>query len=327
MIKRKIKKTIKKLIKFALLPLKIISLPILKSEWYKSLFFDADGELYPDNYWYRKHDERNYDLVNIGSSGAKWGLDYSNFNIKAMNWAQQPQTLLEDFNILRNFHSILKRNGIILIVIMPFTGLRKTTGARDAIRYLKIHSHEPIEPYGIRKARLLMQYPILFGKNAIKSGIKYLLGIDVKKTNKSNLEVNPMSAENLDKDALHWVNVWKKQFNISDFDAPLTEDNRERCDYCIKLMQTLIDFCQERSYRPVYVIPPVTQHLAKYYTPKFEETYIYGYLRSVNRNIPLLDYSKDKSLQEDDLFFNSFFLNKRGRNLFTEQLLKDVGVI
>ena len=93
-------------------------------------------------------------------------------------------------------------------------------------------------------------------------------------------------------------------------------------------MRELIDFCTERGYKPVFVIPPVTEHLAKFYTPKFEETYIYEYLKAIERNVLLLDYSKEAKYRNDDsLYFNSFFLNKRGRKAFTHQVLSDLDII
>lgn len=302
---------------------------IKRSVWFNSLFVGTDGETYPDKYWYRKHNERNFDLVNLGSSGAKWAFDYSGLDIKAMNWAQQPQTLLEDFNLLRNYHSILKKGGIVLITIMPFTGLNKSTGVRDAMKYLKIDVHEPIQPHELHKAQRYAQYPILMGKQAIKAGLKHALGkerpLDVSKT--VNAEKNPMSTDELGKDALRWVNGWKKQFSITDFENPLTKENQKGRDCRIKLMQSLVDFCLERGYKPVYVIPPVTKHLSKYYTKKFEDTYIYGFLMSVDRDVLLLDYSKEESFGDDNLYFNSFFLNKKGRKVFTERVLKDAGVM
>lgn len=322
-----IRKFFRKLKHIALIPLKILSKPIYATEWYKGLFVGADGETYPDNRWYRKHEERNFDLINLGSSGGKWAFDYSEFNIKAMNWAQQPQTLLEDFNLLRNYHSILKKGGIVLITIMPFTGLNKTTGVRDAMKYLKIDAHEPIQPVEVKKARLYTQYPILMGKPAIKAVVKHWLGKEQMTSNsisKENMEKNSMSDIQLEADAKRWIDGWKKQFFIEDFEAPLTEANQKGREYRIKLMRNLIDFCKERTYKPVYVIPPVTKHLSQYYTSKFEETYIYGFLRDVDRDVLLLDYSKDESLQKDELYFNSFFLNKKGRCVFTETVLKDL---
>lgn len=323
-----LKKICRKMMGLILLPLKIINKPIIKSSWFKSLFVGDDGETYPNNAWYRKHDERNFDLVNLGSSGGKWAFDYSGFNIKAMNWAQQPQTLLEDFNLLRNFHSILKKGGVVLITIMPFTGLNKSTGVKDAMKYLKIDARDPIQPYEFRKAILYAKFPILMGKPAIKAGIKHLLGKEKTsgKPYAPNLEKNLMNVEQLEADAARWIDGWKVQFGISDFDAPLTAVNQKGREYRIKLMRTLIDFCIERSYKPIYVIPPVTKHLSKYYTKKFKEIYIYDYLAAVNRQVPILDYSEDDVLQDDGLFFNSFFLNKKGRKLFTSRVLKDVSV-
>lgn len=303
---------------------------LYRTNWYKSMFRDLNHETYPDNVWYHKHDERNFDVVNLGSSGGKWAFDYADLNIKAMNWAQQPQTLLEDYNLLRHFHSILKQGGYVLITIMPFTGLNKKTGLMDAMKYVKFDIQgEPIQPYMFKEAQRYANYPILFKKQAIKALIKCFLGRDKKigERPETQLDLNPMSKEELEMDAKRWIDGWKRQFGISDFDSPLTEENEEGRAYRIKLMQTLIDFCTERGYKPVYVIPPVTEHLAKYYTPKFEETYIYGYLKGVNRDVLTLDYSKDKEFRfNDDLFFNSFFLNKKGRKLFTRRVLKDLKI-
>ena len=301
---------------------------LYKTNWYKSMFLDPNHEIYPDNVWYREHDERNFDVVNLGSSGGKWAFDYADLNVKAMNWAQQPQTLLEDYNLLRHFHSILKRGGYVLITIMPFTGLNKKTGLMDAMKYVKFDIQgEPIQPYMFNEAIRYATYPFLFKKTALKVLIRYFMGRDKKcgLHPETQLEYNPMKSNELEKDTKRWIDGWKRQFGISDFDAPLTRENEEGREYRIKLMQTLIDFCTERGYKPVYVIPPVTEHLAKYYTPKFEETYIYGYLKEVNRVVLTLDYSKDSEFRfNDELFFNSFFLNKKGRKLFTRRVLKDL---
>lgn len=312
------KKVIKKLAYYVSLS------PLLKkTNWYKNLFVE---DIYPGNYWYRDHDERNFDLIVLGSSSAKWAFDFSEVDLKAMNWAQQPQTLVEDYNLLRNFHSILRKGGTVIITIMPFTGLNKKTGLKDALKYQKIHSHEPIQPYLYEKAQRMAQMPLLMGMPALKALIKYLIGKDeILRTNEiANCENNPMNSEQLENNALSFIDGWKVQFNISNFDEPLTEENKEGREFRVKLMQTIIDFCTEREYNPVFVIPPVTQHLSKYYTSTFEETYVYSFLREINRDIQLLDYSKDQKFQQDSLYFNSFFLNKKGRELFTSRVLSDL---
>ena len=313
-----------------LITLYIINKSLRKTTWYLSLFVDPKHEIYPDNVWYRKHDERNFDLVNLGSSGGKWAFDYSDLNIKAMNWAQQPQTLLEDYNILRHYHSILRKGGYVIITIMPFTGLNKETNLYDALKFARFDLQgEPIQPHLFREAHRISRFPILLGKVAIKAFVKFLIGRDKPKEDKaeSKMEHNPMNISELDIDANNWINGWKRQFSIDDFEAPLTPKNLEGREYRIKLMRQIVDFCAERGYKPVYVIPPVTNHLGKYFTPKFQQLYIYDYLQQVKRDVQTLDYSKNVELQKDDLYFNSFFLNARGRKIFTAKVLKDLNIL
>ena len=296
------------------------------TQWYRSMFVDPDLELYPGNSWYRKHLERNFDIVCLGSSSAKWAYDFSGLDVKGMNWAQQPQTLLEDFNLLRNYHSILRKGGFVVITIMPFTGLNKKTGLMDALKYLKLDAQEPIEPNNLEQAWRYTKYPFLFRKHAFKALAKYVLGRETVYLDRRPMaENNPMDERALDLDALMWMNGWKNQFAIDDFEAPLTEENLKGREFRINLLRQIIDFCVERDYVPIYVIPPVTQQLYRYFTPQFQQLYIYTFLSDVGREVKLLDYSKCKELMDKDFYFNSFFLNKKGRSAFTLRLLEDLG--
>lgn len=302
---------------------------LYKTNWYKSKFVSADHEVYPDNIWYRSHDDRNYDIVNLGSSGGKWAFDYTGTGVKGMVWAQQPQTLSADYQLLRHYHSILRKGGYVAITIMPFTGLNKQTDVWDAVRYLKIDTqNEPIETYLLDEARQFAELPIMTGKPAVKTLIKYMLGRNKPIENTlAGLDHNTMDEAQLQQDARRWMDGWQRQFVIDDFEAPLTPQNQKGRAYRIDLMRKLIDFCIERDYQPVWVIPPVTKYLASHFTPKFRQLYVYDYLKQVDRNIPLLDYSNDQELMDESLYFNSFFMNLRGRKLFTRRVLKDLKLI
>ena len=298
---------------------------IKRPNWYKSLFVDDNHTTYPDNVWYREHLERNFDIVNLGSSSAKFAFNYDGLPIKAMNWAQAPQTLTEDFILLKGCHSILRKNGIVLITILPFTGINKPVTAKSLMRYIpNLHPQafngQPLKD----EAYKLYDNPLLFGKPAIKAIIKYLLGKDTPAPKAIQPSTQPMNSEQLEADAQRGSDGWKAQFNIQDLDAPLTAENQEGRKVRVKLMQDLIDFCKERSYRPVYVIPPVTSHLQKRYTHTFINTYITSYLEEVDRHIPILDYTKDEELTNDSLYFNSFFLNTAGAKQFTSRVVTDL---
>lgn len=309
---------------FCLAVLFVMNKILLKSNWYKNLFVDYNHERYPDNVWYRKHDERNFDLVNLGSNCSKYAFDYSDCDIKAMNWAPGSQTLIDDFKLIKNFHSILKDGGIVLITIMPFTSINKKVGFIDSFKYCDTLDSTLIDEKYRRKCYLLKNFPVLFGKSALKAFVKVLLEKDRDNNIQCKTETNPMTDNQLKEDAKHWIDNWKKEFSISDLSAPLTDENLEGRKFRIEVMRNLIDFCIERGYKPIYVIPPVTQYLDKYFSDSFKKIYIYNFLEEVARTIPLLDYSNDTTLMDKDLYFNSYFLNMSGAKVFTKKVLSEI---
>lgn len=309
--------------------LPILSRPVKASEWYKAKFVDFNHERYPDNVWYREHDERNFDVVNLGSSGGRWAYDWQVVGVKGMNWANQPQTLIDDFRLLKNFHSILRKNGVVIITIMPFTGLNKETSVMDTFKYLGTLYWDVVKdmPY-LDQAERLRNYPILFGMPAIKAAIKHLLGREAKTSDwRETIEENPLSRKELENDAECWMSGWAWQFGIADFEAPLTKENQEGRRVRINVMRDIIDFCTERGYRPVYVIPPVSRYLAAKFTSRFRGIYIYEFLKIVNRDVLTLDYLDAADFEDDDLYFNSFFLNAMGRRNFTKRVVQDLQLI
>lgn len=304
----------------------LASRPIKASLWYRYLFVDYDHQIYPDNVWYREHAERNFDVVSLGSSGGRWAYDWQSAGVKGMNWAQQPQTLIDDFRILKNFHSILRKGGTVIITIMPFTSLNKKTGVMDTLKYLPTLYWDVVQdmPY-LSQAQKLRAYPILFRKSGIKAAINHILRLERPiKDWRVDVEINPMTDEKLELDSRAWMDGWAKQFSIKDFEAPLTMKNAEGRNIRIGVMREMIDFCIERGYRPVYVVPPVSPALAKHFTIKFREVYINDFLRDVDRTVEKFDYTNDCEFADNRLYFNSFFLNKPGRERFTRRLVKDL---
>lgn len=302
----------------------LVNRMLLKSCWFEQLHADPDHQVYPDNIWYREHDERNFDLVNLGSSSARYAFDYSGEPVRAMNWSSGTQTLIDDYKLVQNFHSILKENGTVLITIMPFTSINKKTGLKDAFRFSRVLDSTLTDAQYRMRCRILEKLPVCFGIPAIKAAVKKFIGKDIRKMEGNDVEKNPMSDNQLEKDALRWINGWKTQFTIADLEQPLTEPNQEGRRIRIGVMRDLVDFLEERGYRPVWVIPPVSGYLRKYFTPGFTDIYIYSYLRQVDRQIPVLDYLDSVEFQDKDLFFNSYFLNKKGARQFTHRVMSDL---
>lgn len=295
---------------------------LLNSLWYRNLLVDYNHEIYPDNVWYRAHDERNYDLVNLGSSSPMYAFDYSDYHIKAMNWAQQPQSLLYDVRLFKNFHSILKDGGYVLISIMPFTSINKQSSVMDAVRYSHTLADVLIDEEYRRKAMFLGRYPIFMGKRAIKELAKSIIGYRQISQKDHQPEDSSMSDNELQNDAMFWNELWRKQFNIRDYKDPLTKQNAQGRQVRIEAMRELIDFCRERGYNPIYVILPMTKQLRNYLDDEFMDKYVYEYLKQVERDVPVLDYLKDEELARPEWYANAYFLNKKGAKKFTGKVLE-----
>lgn len=308
----------------ALLAVFLLNWLVFTSNWFKRLHADPENEIYPDNIWYRKHNERNFDLVNLGSNSAKYAFDYTDETVRAMNWSSGTQTLLDDYKLIRNFHSILKENGTVIITIMPFTSINKQTGLMDAFKFWKVLDHTQTAPEYRKKCFILEKFPICFGIPVFKAIAKRLIGRDKEIMNIDDADVPSMSERRMAEHAYMMIDSWKREFSIKDLEKPLTERNWEGRKVRIGVMREMLDFLEERGYRAVYVIPPASSFLKKYFTDAFMETYIYSYLRQVGRDIPILDYLTGGEFQNKDLYFNSYYLNRRGARIFTQRVVTDL---
>lgn len=294
--------------------------PVKRTNWYKNV--EPEFGKFPVERWYRKNFERNYDIVNVGSSSALYAFDYEGLGVKAFNWAMQPQSMEYSFKILKMFHSILKLNGIVLIPFSPFSGLSVKGKWNESLNDRYYGILDPMLIDGFENVLRRRQYPLLTNtKLAIKRLIK-----DEPPRNRQKKITIVTTREEFEKDAENWMAIWKNEFRILDLESPLSPENMAGRLSRKNIVAEMIGFCMERDYQPVIVIPPVHSSLSALMTDRFKELYIYSFLREIQEceNIPLLDYLVDTNFQDSALYYNSFFLNKKGARLFTKVLLDDL---
>ena len=288
--------------------------------WYKSTI--PDMSLYPTNEWYREHLERNFDVVNIGSSSAKYAFDYSGLPVKAFNWGEQPQLLSNGLKVLKTYFSILKENGTVIISLCPLSGL-DVEGKWDKTvndKYYYILPCELIDDYKAVSRR--RKYPLLYlPKLSIKSIIK-----EVQKQKTKACKTQP------DKCLIDESKIWGEnsmtQFGIDELNAPLSPVNLKGQGKRIVLLTDILSFCMERSLRPVIVIPPMHKRLSNKFTPTFRDNYIYPFIRKANtHNVLFLNYMDDERFDDERYFRNSFFMSEEGARKFTRIVLKDLHIL
>ena len=268
-----------------------------------------------------KNIPKNLEIVNLGSNQPKFAFDYSQSNILGMNWAVGPQSFEYDFRLLKNFHSHLKIDGKVLITICPFSFFFLDKNKTAHHKYYNFLDPSFIDNYSIKIKRFYIDFPILTAKKQILRILK-----DVKPDNRLELASNPMNNEDIKKDAYKWLNGWIKQFGLKDLShIELSDENKISIDKNITLLKEMISFCKENNYEPVLLVLPVTKELSSVFPDKFMQKYIIDYINNSNeQNAKFLNYWKDERFENPEFYINSFFMNKIGRNKFTEQVLEDL---
>lgn len=279
-----------------------------------------------DSMKFRKDIPLDLDICNLGSNSGKFAFDYENSSLKGANWAVGPQTLSYDFRVLKNYFSYLKEGATVLMPLCPFSSCIKDfeDDTNNHKYYSFLHPVLILNYSQLTNEKVMRSVDKPFQSSPLRSILRILRDIPSRPTINNKI----MDDESLDANAYEFINNWKQQFSISDLDAPVSSKNRDCITYNTNLLKEMISFCVERNLKPVILIPPVTRALSSKFPELFRENYIYSFIKEANVNhIVLLNYLDDKRFDDPDLYFNSYFLNPKGRRIFTSQVLSDLGLI
>ena len=303
---------------------------IKKSNWYKNIFIHTNQ--FVTNAGYRNDLQRNYEIVNLGSNPALYSFFYE--HIKGQNWATGSQGPEMDLEILKYYYSYLKKGGIVLIPIVAFSSCtpylwhkkNRYLGMQYYSRFAKVlennYQASKCIP-NLDKVKMWIKYPLICQPNVFLHLFR-----NTPIDNRLCITEQTMSCLELNNDADKWIEGWKHEFNIKNLDLPLDNDMEAYHEECANKFVEIINFCKERDLKPVLIFPPMSNVLNARFSEKAKDTYIYSFIRNIQKKtaVDFLDYMCDKRFSSTELFFNSFFLNLRGRKLFTKQVLKDLNL-
>ena len=118
---------------------------------------------------------------------------------------------------------------------------------------------------------------------------------------------------------------WKREFSIKDFGDPMTPTNRASYKLMLGTTRDFIAWCKAEKLKPVFVYPPAAKCFDTLFPDSFMKAYVYDFLKDLDaKDVPFIDYWKDPAFRENRLWATSLFLNKTGRKLFTERVMKDI---
>lgn len=272
-------------------------------------------------FWKTSARQDNLQVVNLGSNHPKFGFDYSETGIRGENWAVGPQTFEYDFAILRQNARYLTPGATVVIPVclLNFFLYRQKSRAIHA-KYYSFLPKEDIVDYSWIEKLMVYDLPLLFHPKRVRFIFR-----DVKPDNLLGLSSNPMTTdEELKNDGLRWINCWNDEFDIKLPDPVLTNINKQDISHNIRILKQMLEYCKSNNYRPVIAILPVTTYLSSLFTDEFIKTHILKYIDEANViNAPAFNYLKDERFTDSSLYINTFFMNKKGRNLFTNVFVNE----
>lgn len=285
-----------------------------RTNWYNNTFWNGATKFWGNNQF-------GLNVVNLGSGAGYHAFNYEDCNIKARNWALGPQSLIHDYNILRNYFSYIRENGYVIITICPFTCLFSQYDKRHNFKYYTfLHPATIINFEDSERTKALKikdnpfrEMPLYCIKQTFKEIVDNI-----------KIRIRP-SRKNLQLSANSMMEGWKKQFGISNLATPLSEKHfQEQCSRR-KTLDEMIAFCKERALRPVIVIPPMFHTLSSMFPDEFKKNYIIHFLQDVDALV--LDYMESKEFDKEEYFSTALFLNQHGAKVFTKHVLKDIAII
>lgn len=296
--------------------MKLIDDLLKHSSWYKTKFGDA---------FRIKHAPYYLDVMSLGSNPSKFGIDFTECNLLGYSFAVGPQTLEFDFKILKEFYGHLSYMGprLVLFVLCPFGTCKSIYREMDGevcnnVRYYPILPKEDIPNYDESLNNSQIIHPSLYVSKILKTflvgEVLQLLERDTKKRQTAVFMQN--SAEN-------YIRNWKKEFQLEDFDpAHISNYVKDALQFNKRVLDEVVVFCKDNVLHPILVIPPLTKELNVLIPDEFKECCTYSVVR--RNDIPLLDYSMDERFCQHSNFLDALKMNKQGRILFTNQLVKDL---
>lgn len=300
---------------------------IKQTNWWKNKFVFT--RQFVSNAGYRKMFVRNLKVVNVGSNPARFAFFYE--DVLGENWSTGPQGLNMDFEILKYRHSFLNESGYVLLPLVVFSSVSEYLNQKPEwrnyeyyLRYMEVLDNKQINnlPCAL-DVKGYYRSPLRYNRKAWK----FLIN-DVEPDKRLEIVEQPMMLSDLINHADKTISGWKSEFDIKLLSTSLPEHLKKPMAESATIMRNMIDFLIERNITPVIVLPPITKVLFDKFPTSFWKTYIYDFIQMVDRPmVKVLDYTHNEKWQDSSLYFNSLFMNMRGRKLFTKQVLIDIGLL
>ena len=285
---------------------------------YKNQFLPARKQLQGVPY--------NLQFVNFGSTYTMYAFNsYDELQLNGFSFATDAQSLEIDNVLLHQYANHIKEGATVVFGLASCVSFYRYSMTSNKGLYYTFMIRCDIPAYNILEA-LNYYFPIRLGtlkriKSLVKDADEYS---DV-------IEKFPPTCS----DAMAVLNMkamaegWCRMFRLKNLKESSNDGvNMVNQEYNANLLKSMVLFCKEHKWKPVFVITPFSAELNQYFSDEFVNSALYKMMEpSVQEyKVPIYDYRKCESFQHDKASFldGVFRLSKFGCRKFMRHLLNDL---
>lgn len=265
-------------------------------------------------------------VVNFGSTYAMHAFNcYEELKLNGFSFAMNCQSIEIDNVLLHKYQKNIEEGAtcfFCLAACVPFFRYYMTADKRPYYEYMETRE---IPKYSVIE-RINQQFPLWH--KTWRSAKKIIKDDPVKKDVTNNFPYH-LSDEQARYNMLNLVNCWKTIFQLKDLSKEaISRSNIENLQFNARLLMSMVEFCRINKWQPVFVIPPFSAELNKYFYDDFIKSSLYELIKPCieKYNVSIYDYRTHKDFQHDKSLFcdGGFLLSKYGSKKFIRLLLSQM---
>lgn len=256
---------------------------------------------------------KDLQVVNLGTGMGYYDFEYSQFNIKAFNFALPQQNLQFDYMMLKQYSSCMQKGCKVIIVLPYFIFCAHFFDELRTIyeRYYLILPKDEVEPFcestydGFRRR---------FKLNDLQNGLELC---------------KPLNEMEMEEQSVNAVINWESKLKLTScMSGELSCHAKNQIIETKKWLHDILRFCSKSEFEPYIVVPPMSRVLLSKIGTEFVQTHFYEPLYDViGENVVVLDYSTKERFTESCLYGWPGFLIKSAAKNFTADVLSALGVL
>ncbi|MCQ2579924.1 MAG: hypothetical protein MJ159_04450 [Treponemataceae bacterium] len=256
-------------------------------------------------------------LCNVGTSHGYYGLKWEDYpELNAFNFALSAQSFFMDLNMLKYFENAITPGAVVLIPLSYHQVYQywQCSRAQYYYQFMNKKSH----PFWTWNACMHFKlFPLI-------SHIKWCSYIW------NDLSYNPIerfSSKSLSEEEMKKIIDEQSADWFFNNEAPFEEASYQKN---FDAVSALVDYCLEKSYRPVFITIPVYEYFNQAFDEiaPYQKKGFYKFSAELCEKYPFIpywDYSRDEDFSPHiELFMDDDHLNLYGAEKFTARVVDDL---